>query len=304
MGRTDEFHQRALKLNAWNRFVLKGTTALHQLIRSHFANRYLAGAGIEIGAQHLPLKVTNGKTIVKYVDRCPKEVNAALYNLPLEMIVEPDYYLEAEDLNAFADRSLDFVIANHVLEHMEDPVGALVEWLRVLRDGGILFLTVPNHLANEYDFRRVPVSSDHLISIYKMTETPARWAHKLQHWREFVTAVDDIPLDDPAFEPRLRHYTDRDDRIHFHVFDFELLMRALDYINSSLGEILGSGVEILDTFHLQYGYDLLLVIRKRSASQHRSGGLNHPTRSARDVTVLINFACQMILRKIRRRKAE
>lgn len=296
MGRTDEFHHHIRNLNAWNRFVLKGTTSLHRMIRSHFANRYLTGEGIEIGAQHLPLEVTNGKTRIKYVDRIPKEVNATLYNMPLEQIVEPDYYLEAEDLNAFADRSLDFVIANHVLEHMEDPIGSCVEWFRVLKEDGILFLSVPNYVANEYDFRRVPVSVDHLVSTNKKTETSARRQHKLQHWKEFVMEVEDVSPDDPGFESRLQRYMDLDDRIHFHVFDFDLMIRALGYINGSL-EI---GIEILDAFHLRYGYELLLVIRKRCAGQYRPGQLNRAAKPARDVAVLLNFAWPMLLRKINR----
>jgi ubiquinone/menaquinone biosynthesis C-methylase UbiE len=39
-----------------------------------------------------------------------------------------------------ADSSQDFVIANHLLEHLPDPIGALKEWYRVLRAGGTLFL--------------------------------------------------------------------------------------------------------------------------------------------------------------------
>jgi len=296
MGRTEEFHHYVRNLNAWNRFVLKGTTSLHRTIRSHFANRYLTGEGIEIGAQHLPLEVTNGRTHIKYVDRIPKEANATLYNMPLEQIVEPDYYLEAEDLNAFADRSLDFVIANHVLEHMEDPIGSCVEWFRVLKEDGILFLSVPNYVANEYDFRRAPVSVDHLVSTNTKTETSARQEHKLQHWKEFVTDVEDISRDDPGFEPRLRRYIELDDRIHFHVFNFDLAIQLLDYIKGALG----IGIEILDAFHLRYGYELLLVIQKRRAGQCRSGQLNRASKPARDVAVLVNFAWPMLLRKINR----
>ena len=296
MGRADEFRQYMRNLNLWNRFVLKATMGLHPTIRSHFANRYLTGDGIEIGAQHLPLKVSNGRTRIKYVDRIPKEVNAVLYKMPLEMMVEPDYYLEAEDLNVFADQSLDFVIANHILEHMEDPIGALMEWFRVLKEGGVLFLAVPNYLANEYDFRRVPVSADHLVSTYNKAEPSARWEHKMRHWREFVTEVDDLPPDDPGFESRLQHYIDQDDRIHFHVFDFELLIRALDYVKDSLGV----RIEILDAFHMRHGYDLLLIVRKRGAGQldPEFWRLNRPLRN---VAMLIKFASPVVLKAALRR---
>ena len=32
---------------------------------------------------------------------------------------------DAQTLATFPDESVDFVIANHVLEHLEDPIGAL-----------------------------------------------------------------------------------------------------------------------------------------------------------------------------------
>jgi len=42
------------------------------------------------------------------------------------------------------DRSFDLVVINHVLEHVADPWLACREAARVLRDGGILYVGVPN----------------------------------------------------------------------------------------------------------------------------------------------------------------
>jgi len=43
----------------------------------------------------------------------------------------------------FKDKTYDIVGAFDVLEHIEDQVGALKEWRRVLKDGGAVVLTVP-----------------------------------------------------------------------------------------------------------------------------------------------------------------
>ena len=48
----------------------------------------------------------------------------------------------AEDLSPFGDSSVDFVIANHLLEHLEDPIAALLEFERVLRTG-VVYLGLP-----------------------------------------------------------------------------------------------------------------------------------------------------------------
>ncbi len=41
------------------------------------------------------------------------------------------------------DKTYDMVVAFDVLEHIEDDVAALKEWRRVLKDDGMVFLTVP-----------------------------------------------------------------------------------------------------------------------------------------------------------------
>jgi SAM-dependent methyltransferase len=41
-----------------------------------------------------------------------------------------------------ADKSVDFVFASHVIEHVPDPIAALLEWKRVARE--YLFLVVPH----------------------------------------------------------------------------------------------------------------------------------------------------------------
>ncbi len=43
-----------------------------------------------------------------------------------------------------ADGAFDAVVAQHLLEHLPDPVTALQEWRRVLRPEGILALVTPN----------------------------------------------------------------------------------------------------------------------------------------------------------------
>ena len=51
--------------------------------------------------------------------------------------------------------SVDAVALRHVLEHVEDPVGLMLEAKRVLRPGGIFLVEVPNPVGIELAFRRL-----------------------------------------------------------------------------------------------------------------------------------------------------
>ena len=62
-----------------------------------------------------------------------------------EMGVEParvDIWASA-DLIPVPDASEDFIISSHVLEHLPNVVAAFLEWDRIVRDGGYVFMIVP-----------------------------------------------------------------------------------------------------------------------------------------------------------------
>ncbi len=41
------------------------------------------------------------------------------------------------------DGSLDYVISSHVLEHLFDPIRAIKEWFRVIREDGYIYMIIP-----------------------------------------------------------------------------------------------------------------------------------------------------------------
>ena len=134
--------------------------------RSVLAHRMLEtleGDGIEIGAFRNPRFCPNGR--VRYVDSLSREDSLryfpeAMLGMP---VVKPDVVCPADDLASFADGSLDFVVASHLLEHIRDPLGALVEWHRVLRVGGRIFLALPD-MRRTSDSERVRTTLEHLVA--------------------------------------------------------------------------------------------------------------------------------------------
>lgn len=59
---------------------------------------------------------------------------------------------------SFPDAAFDLVVSDDVLEHVNDPLRALREVLRVLRPGGVLLLTVPFDPASDANVRRAELS--------------------------------------------------------------------------------------------------------------------------------------------------
>jgi SAM-dependent methyltransferase len=180
--------------------------------RAQLAAHYLRGDGIEIGALHRPLQVPS-QAHVHYVDRMPvdklRQQYAELKNLPLVPVEIID---DGERLDKLADGSQNFVIANHFLEHCQDPILALSNMLRVLRPGGILYLAVPDK-RETFDKERPLTPLAHLWRDHEAGPTGSRQ----QHFEEFAYFVHKFQGPGEA-QAQAQHLLDMNYSIHFHVW--------------------------------------------------------------------------------------
>ena len=124
--------------------------------RVTLANNYLIGKGVEFGALHNPLKVDCQKALVLYADKYSK--SDLIQNFPelkkiRESIVETDIFLDLNkgNLQALSEHNFDFYIANHVIEHLVNPLKFLDRLERVMKPGSYLYLAIPD---KEYTFDR------------------------------------------------------------------------------------------------------------------------------------------------------
>lgn len=117
--------------------------------------------------------------------------------------------------------SLAFVLANHVIEHMEDPIGALGAWFRALRPDGILYLAVPDKRAI-FDAQRVVTPWPHLVADHVLGSHWTRAQH-LEDWARYVAKVGEEEV-----APLTRRLMDRDYSIHCHVWDPDAFTAFLD----------------------------------------------------------------------------
>jgi len=71
---------------------------------------------------------------------------------------------DAQYLTGLEDESYDFVYSSHCLEHMRDPLEALLNWWRVLKPGGYLIVAVPDEDLYEQGIVPSVFNPDHKIT--------------------------------------------------------------------------------------------------------------------------------------------
>lgn len=191
--------------------------------RKYLSWRYIRGSGIEIGALHCPLPLYHGAHS-KYVDYIPlPEIRKHYPELEGFEIAEPDIIDNAELLTKVAAESQDYIIANHFIEHCENPIGTIKNLLSKLRPGGRIFMAVPMRDAT-FDKTRALTEAEHLFSDYASGPEASRWTHYCD-WAQHVAHAPAGEIEKVAKELLDRHYS-----IHYHVWNYETFTELLTLI--------------------------------------------------------------------------
>jgi predicted SAM-dependent methyltransferase len=190
--------------------------------------RYLRGDGLEIGALHYPQPLGR-EARVRYVDRMSREQLLAQYpELASERLVEVNVIDDGEVMSSQNDESVDFIVANHFIEHTENPLATLGNLLRVIRPGGVLYMAVPDR-HRTFDRSRSPTSLDHVVRDFE--EGPA-WSHRL-HQEEWASLVEQAPSE--YLSMRVGQLEESRYSIHFHVWDRREFRALLDHAAQVMG---------------------------------------------------------------------
>ena len=208
---------------------------LVSISREILAAAFLHGEGIEVGALHNPLRLP-GEVRVRYVDRLDVaglvEHYPELGDLPL---VDVDYVDDGELLKSFAAETQDFVIANHFLEHCEDPLTTIANHLRVVRPGGFIYMAVPDK-RKTFDKDREITPLSHIIADFEHGGIQSR----RRHYEEWVTLVEPYFGRDHKNETkviiaeRIEQLMKQAYSIHFHCWTRSEVIEMLDYAKNVL----------------------------------------------------------------------
>jgi hypothetical protein len=133
---------------------------------------------------------------------------------------------DATDLRPISNASYECVLACHCLEHVANPLRALREWKRVLKENGLLMLVLP-HKDGTFDWRRPTTQLAHMIEDAKHAINE----DDLTHLPE-ILELHDLSKDPDAGTPEqfrercLNNFVTRG--MHHHVFDMKTALATVD----------------------------------------------------------------------------
>lgn len=111
---------------------------------ARFATRYFVGNGIDIGG--------GTDSLIFYSELFPLISGIAIYDIDSG---------DAQDLANVPDNEFDFCFSSHCLEHVNDPVTALRNWVRVCKPGGHIIVIVPDEDLYEQGVWPSTFNADH-----------------------------------------------------------------------------------------------------------------------------------------------
>lgn len=218
--------------------------------------------GVEIGAFDSPIPSIHPFYVDRFSEYDGKPCRA-------------DFWGDACHL-PFRSNSLDYVATSHVLEHVANPVAALLEWHRVLISGGIIYLVVPDR-TRTFDHSRKLTSAEHMWTDYenKVTQSDGTHIAEFFDYADWSLYRPDIPakrVDEEKavirgqYTHAIRHKAEIN--MHFHVFEKRNLHELLCLVSERKGlswEIL----ELRDRFPATTRNGILAVLRVRKQGFER-----------------------------------
>jgi SAM-dependent methyltransferase len=247
-----------LRMFLMTRIAMEDNTLRKLGQRELLAAIYLKGEGIEIGAAHNPLPLPRGVN-AKYIDNLTIE-ELQRYLPGLEISTRPSVIDDGEKLSTIPDTSQDFVVANHFIEHTQDPIGAIENFLRVLKPGGVIFMAIPDKRWT-FDFERPVTPFEHLLKDHEAGPAWSRRGHFAEDAR-FLRGITD-PEEIEKYAERSANGTGN---THFHVWRQEDMLSFV----ANLKTVVALDMEIEAYLSHQHLMEGIFVLRKGESGKDRS----------------------------------
>lgn len=147
----------------------------------------IRGVGLELGAFMRPTvsEASDPGVEMRYLDFFTTEQlreQAQKNGDDPDGVMPVDYVVAGEDYRSAIDRKFDFIIANHVFEHIVNPIPWLQMLCDLLEPEGHLLLTIPDRTPRCFDRFRDTTSFAHLMWDYlsDLTHEQKAWVHAVE----------------------------------------------------------------------------------------------------------------------------
>ena len=146
----------------------------------NFINKYFVGNGVDIGGKPDPL--------VLYKELFPRIKSIKTWD-------RDDG--DAQYMNGVTDGTYDFVHSSHCLEHLVEPKEGLHNWLRIVRPGGYLIITVPDEDLYEQGVFPSTFNKDHkwTFTIFKTKSWSNSSVNIIDLFRELEDSAELVRLE-------------------------------------------------------------------------------------------------------------
>jgi SAM-dependent methyltransferase len=138
------------------------------------------------------------------------------------------FIAEGTNLQQIKDKTYDFVLSCNNLEHIANPIRSLLEWKRVIKQGGTIILILPRKESN-FDHLRPITSFEHIEKDFDNNTNEDDLTHL-----NLILELHDLKRDPHAgsFENFKKRSQDnfQNRSLHHHVFDIALLEAVFNYI--------------------------------------------------------------------------
>lgn len=201
--------------------------------------KYCVGSGLEIGAGKAPYcDPARTKFLDKFTDNKDGTPN-------------PDIISDASVIPTESEK-FDYVFSSHVLEHMQNTIATLKEWIRVLKKDGVLFLLLPHADRTLDKFREKTTLLHHLDDYKNLTDEPDQshndeikvgWSKNENFEQEAINYKNEWGADVWDFD--FRH---KNGVIHYHVWTQDEIVKLFQYLGLKILYVSEIAQERPDTF--------------------------------------------------------
>lgn len=251
-----EIHEQLVSnYNIPNHLIIDLPSIIESRSRTILLNQYLRYQdgyhyGIEVGGANAPAVLWDKQICIKQVDICDHRIKSDAYTELKVPLVPIDIIDNGEELNCIENKSLDFIIANHFIEHCRNPIGTLRNFLKKLKINGLVFMAIPDKRYT-FDKKRGLTSFQHLVEDDKNPSIERDLFHCFDKNSKLFTK------DEWTKVKKLLSSTE----LHYHVWDANMWIQFITSTQAYLNHIFS--IECVGNFDNQIGYSEILCILKK-----------------------------------------